>query len=228
VIINIHPDDPYHEGGHAAMYWHYGIPLDYVSVEPDLEHGYGGITKPLPRPAISGRTELEAEMRISAAGDAAERHIQRPRPPVLEAKYLISQFNAAVADLQANPNSSIHSDWRNFACTALARDEENRKTGLDRETGPASWVPVWLEAGEMIRDSLWPAVEAIADALIVCTQPHVIGGERAAALMTAAMIGSLSGHHAHYMRPAYSFRVRADVGAVPRSRRSARARARPA
>jgi len=186
VIINIDPADAYHEGGHAAMFWHYGIALDYVSIEPDLDHGYGGVTVPLPRPDLSGQTELENEMRISAAGKAAKWCIRRR--PLPEVDYLISNFNAAAADLQANPDSPIHNDWRNFARAALARDEEFREAGLDLDAGPASWVPVWLEAEEMIRGMLWPAVNAVADALIATTQPHQIDGETAAALMSAAMI----------------------------------------
>ena len=53
MIIYIDPATAYHEGGHAAMFWHYGIPLGHVSIEPDLTHGYGGVTVPLPRPDIS-------------------------------------------------------------------------------------------------------------------------------------------------------------------------------
>jgi hypothetical protein len=190
-IIYIDPVDAYHEGGHAAMFWYYRIPLDYVSIEPDLAHGYGGVTVPFPRPDIKGRTELENEMRISAAGDAAKRHICHLQVP--DAEYLISQFEITLADLQDNPNPLIHSDERNFVCAALARDEESCRAGVDLETGPASWVPIWLEAGDMIRGSLWPAVNAVADALIASTQPHRIDGDKAAALMTAAMaIGRLS------------------------------------
>jgi hypothetical protein len=48
VIIYIDPATAYHEGGHAAMFWHYGIPLGHVSIEPDLTHGYGGVTVPSP------------------------------------------------------------------------------------------------------------------------------------------------------------------------------------
>jgi hypothetical protein len=28
------------------MFWHYGIPLGHVSIEPDLTRGYGGVTVP--------------------------------------------------------------------------------------------------------------------------------------------------------------------------------------
>jgi len=93
-------------------------------------------------------------MRIAAAGDAAKWHHRRR--PVPGAEYLIRQFGAAVADLQANPDSPIHSDLRNFARAALARDEEYCEAGLDLETGPASWVSVWLQAEEMIRAGCGP------------------------------------------------------------------------
>jgi hypothetical protein len=106
MMIQIDPGDAYHEGGHAAMFWHYGITLDHVSIEPDLVHNYGGVTVPLPRPDISGRIELENEMRISAAGDAAYRHAWHL--PVPDVEYLIGQFDAAVGDLQAIPDSPIH------------------------------------------------------------------------------------------------------------------------
>lgn len=184
-IIYIDAADAYHEGGHSAMFWHYGIALEYVSIEPDLVHGYGGVTIPVRRPDISGRVELENDMRIAAAGAAAKRKIRGQPSPSTE--YLISQFEATVVSLQANPNSAVHSDLRNFVRVALARDEEFREAGLDQEIGSTSWVAVWLEAGDMIRDTLWPAVNAVAEALIASSQPHCIDGEQAAALMTVAM-----------------------------------------
>jgi hypothetical protein len=186
MIIYIDSADAYHEGGHAAMFWHYSIPLDYVSVEPDLVHGYGGVTVPLPRSDITGRSDLENEMRISAAGDAATCHIHHLLTP--DAESLIRRFDAAVADLQADPYSRTHTDLRNFARAALARDDEFRQTDLDMQTGPSSWVEVWLEAEVMIRGKLWPAVVAVAEALIASTQPHCLDGEQAAVLMAAAML----------------------------------------
>lgn len=184
-IIYIDGADAYHEGGHSAMFWHYGIPLEYVSIEPDLVHGYGGVTIPAPRPEISGRTNLENEMRIAAAGDAAKRHIRGRRAPSEE--YLISDFKEVLTDLEQHPSSDIHSDLRNFVRVARARDDEFREAGLDLETGPASWIPVWLEAGDIIRNTLWAAVKAVAEALIASSQPHRIDGGQAAELMAAAM-----------------------------------------
>jgi hypothetical protein len=46
MIIYIDSTDAYHEGGHAAIFWQYGISLDQVSIDPDLVHGYGGVTVP--------------------------------------------------------------------------------------------------------------------------------------------------------------------------------------
>jgi hypothetical protein len=178
----------YHEGGHAAMLWHYGIPLEYVSIKPDPVHFRAGVTVTPPRPDISGREPLENEMRASAAGNAATWHILGR--PVPSPQYLTRDFDLAVADLQANPDSPIHNDVRDFADMGRARDEEFRNAGLD-ETGSASWVPVWLDAEEMIRGSLWPAVQAVADALL--TAPSLrLDGEQAAKLMYAALVSPMA------------------------------------
>jgi hypothetical protein len=183
MIIHIDEADAYHEGGHAAMFWHYGIALEYVSIEPDLDRGYGGLTVPLPRPHIVGRVDLENEMRISAAGDAAESHIRRRSAS--SAEYLISKFELAVADIISNPDSVITNDTRNFVVAARARDDELREAGQDGDTGPANWVPIWLEAESMIRGTLWAAVTEVAKVL-ARSSPHRIDGDTAAAVMTAA------------------------------------------
>ena len=65
------------------MFWHYGIPLDHLSIEPDLTHSYGGVTVPFFRPNISGRRGLENEMRIAAAADAGRWHRRRHPVPNL-------------------------------------------------------------------------------------------------------------------------------------------------
>jgi hypothetical protein len=185
VIIYLDAADAYHEGGHAAMFWHYGISLEYVSFEPDLINGYGGVTVTAPRAEISGRTALENEMRIAAAGDAAKAHIRhRPNP---NAQDLMGRFDATVAEFQADPNPLQQGDLQTFVHMALARDDEFRLAGLDLKTGPSSWVSVWLEAEEMVRGNLWPAVTAVAEALIASSDPRRIRGDEAAALMAAAM-----------------------------------------
>jgi hypothetical protein len=66
-------------------------------------------------------------------------------------------------------------DVRDFADMGRARDAEFRNAGLD-EIGSASWVPVWLDAEEMIRGSLWPAVQAVADALLTGTNIEASDG----------------------------------------------------
>ena len=172
----------YHEGGHAAMFWHYGIPLEYVSIKSDPVHFRAGVTKTPRRSHITSREALENEMRVSAAGNAAAWHILGRPVPIPQ--YLTRDFALALADLQANPDSPIHNDVRDFVDMGRARDEEFLNAGLD-ETGSASWVPVWLDAEEMIRGSLWPAVQAVADALLTAPSLH-IDGEQAAELMYAA------------------------------------------
>lgn len=185
MIIHLDAADAYHEGGHAAMFWHYGITLEYVSFEPDLINGYGGATGTLPRTEISGQTAHENEMRCAAAGEAAAQHARgRPIPDVQD---LIRRFENARAELQANPDSSRHGDRLTFVRMALGRDEEFRLAGLDSETGPASWVSVWLEAENLVRGILWPAVTAVAQALIDSPDPRRISGEHAVTLMIAAM-----------------------------------------
>jgi hypothetical protein len=202
MLIRLDPADAYHEGGHAAMFWHYHIPLEYVSFEADLTHGYGGVTVPMPWPAPTGQVGWENEMRIAAAGCAAKRHIMRQQVP--RAAELITGFEHWVAEVDKNPNPTTHHDMRNFVIAARARDEAIRDVGSGLETGPASWVPIWRDAELLIRGNepivrrgepvtggkLWSAAEAVANWLIAAADPRVLNGEEAAALMSAAMEAS--------------------------------------
>ena len=67
----------------------------------------------------------------------------------------------------------------------IIRDDEIRKTDPNATTGPASWLPAYREAEQLIRDELWPAVQAVAEELSRSTAD--LRDEDIAALATAAL-----------------------------------------
>ena len=44
--IPVTGDMVYHEAGHTAMFTHYNIPIEYVSVRPDPVNHYAGMVVP--------------------------------------------------------------------------------------------------------------------------------------------------------------------------------------
>lgn len=193
MIVSIGEEDVYHEAGHAAMFCYYNIPIQYVSVRPDLANGYAGMVVLAADEPTGGRAELENWMRSAAAGDAAKRYSLRRSIP--EADGLISMFSRAVQDITENPDRQGHSDMRNFARLGLRRDQELPQTDAS-QTGPTAWAPIWLDAEGLIRGELWPAVQAVGRrlwAMVVANDGKDLAdlpnldGEEVAAIVSEAM-----------------------------------------
>jgi hypothetical protein len=192
--IPIQESTIYHEAGHAAAFWCYGIPLRYVSIRPDLAHGYGGMAVTAVEPPDKGLPELEKWMRASAAGQVAKNHRCGIATP--KTTDLITKFHRVIADMNDNPDRPGHHDMRNFAYLGLRRDTEIRETGTGVETGPEGWTLIWLDAEQLIRSKLWPAVQAIADELLTIANAHVgqdistlpdLAGQEVVAIASEAM-----------------------------------------
>jgi hypothetical protein len=193
MIVSIGEEDVYHEAGHAAMFCYYNIPIQYVSVRPDLSNGYAGMVVLAADEPTGGRAELENWMRCAAAGDAAKRYILRSSIP--EAGDLIAVFRRAVEDITENPERPGHSDMRNLARLGLRRDQELSQA-LGGQNGPTAWAPIWVEAERLIRGELWPAVQAVERrlwAMVVANDGKDLadlpdlGGEEVAAIVSEAL-----------------------------------------
>jgi hypothetical protein len=156
----------YHEAGHAVAFWHYGIRLRYVTMRPPVGSGHAGQTVTVDRAEITG-DEIDTEMRCAAAGEIAQTRVFTTRAVPTDDS-LIRRFTRDAATVTANPDSAVN-DGLIFAKLGLARDDEIRDIAPDTIIGPASWVPVWREAEQLIRFELWPAVEAVAEELRRCT-----------------------------------------------------------
>lgn len=188
--IPIQESDCYHEAGHAAMFVYYDIPLEYVRIRPDLAAGYGGSVKVAIDPPTTGRSELQNWMRASAAGEVAtNRKVGRQE---LTAQQLTAKFHLAVQSLMDDPDSPIHNDIRNFALFGLYRDGA---TGPE-QGHPEGWIPIWYESGQLIRNKLWPAVEAVASKLWAMAVANIgqdismipdLTGEESASIVRAAI-----------------------------------------
>jgi len=169
---------------------YYGIPLEYVSIRPDLASGYGGSVKVAVDPPTTGRSDLQNWMRASAAGEVAtNRKVGRRE---LTAQQLTAKFHLAIQSLIEDPASPIHNDMRNFALLGLCRDGA---TGPERGS-PEGWIPVWHESEQLIRNKLWPSVEAVASKLWAMAVANVgqdismipdLTGEESASLVRAAI-----------------------------------------
>lgn len=170
--IQVRESTIYHEAGHAAAFWHYHIPIQYVSLRPDFTKGYGGMVVTAESPPTAGQTELRNWMHASAAGQIAEANCQgRPR---LTYDDLLTRFRRAAADIANAPDPPRHDDMRNYAGLGILRDRQAEKeTDKPPETGPATWITVWLEAEQLVRDQLWPAIKAIAGRLLATVNAHV-------------------------------------------------------
>jgi hypothetical protein len=191
--VSIGVEDCYHEAGHAAVFTYSGIPIEYVSVRPDLVNGYAGLVKPAIDTPATGRTELEKWMRCAAAGEVAkERRLGRSAP---EDTKLITAFTRAARDITENPHSPRHHDMRNFAEAGLQRDREILQIN-EGPTGPASWVPIWRETEELVSGELWVAVQAVGEklwAMVIANEGKPITdlpdleGDEVAAIVSHAM-----------------------------------------
>lgn len=172
----------YHEAGHAVAFWHHGVQLLCVTMKPPAGSGHWGQTVPVER-EITSLTQMEAEMQCAAAGEIAENWFL-PTRTELRDDSLIRCFTRDAATVAEDPDFRIN-DGRNFAKIGLARDDEIRSTDRGADTGPASWLPVFREAEQLIRVELWPAVQAVAEEL--SRSPHDLSNDDVAALASAAM-----------------------------------------
>jgi hypothetical protein len=193
MIVSIGQEDVYHEAGHAAMFCYYNIPIQYVSVRPDLVNGYAGMVVLAADEPTGGRAELENWMCCAAAGDAAKRYTLRSGMP--EASGLIAVFSRATEDITENPACQSHSDMRNFARLGLRRDQELPQADAG-QAGPTAWASIWLDAERLITGELWPAVQAVERrlwAMVVANDGKDLAdlpdldGEEVAAIVSEAM-----------------------------------------
>jgi hypothetical protein len=168
----------YHEAAHAVVAWRYGLELECVSVRPDGQ-GHRGHTQTA-RHEVTDADELETEMKCSAAGAIAER-LLNPGPPMS----LTRAFEFAPARAASNP------DLADFTYLGRARDEVLRNVAPDALTGPEGWVRIWQQAEDLIRNELWPAIQAVAEELETGT--GCLNHEKVAALASPASLKEDSG-----------------------------------
>jgi hypothetical protein len=194
MTIPITGEKVWHEAGHTVMFTCYGIPIQYVSVRPDLANSYAGMVVPAVNEPESGKEELEKWMRCAAAGEAAERY-GYGRGMRSDAK-LREIFELTIDFLAENSDPSFHHDLLNFVNLASVRDEEVEPD----LAGPSGWVAIWQEAEELIRGQLWPAVEAVFQKLWSIVEanngkppeemPNLDGGEAVEIVRAALPPGS--------------------------------------
>lgn len=82
-----------------------------------------------------------------------------------------------------------------LVCLGRDRDKEIGQEGTSAETGTAAWAPIWLEAERLIREELWPAVQAVAEGLensLGTDHDGWLSGQEVAELASAAMGGGRS------------------------------------
>ncbi len=153
----------YHEAGHAVAWWHYGVELQYVRVRPTADGAHLGETKTVNRAQVTGVAELENEMKCDAAGDIAQKRLF-PAQRVPTDRELLTGWGVFPARLSDEPELAVE-DTAGFLRNGRARDEEIRNEGTGAPIGPPEWLRIWREAEHLIRDELWPAVEAVAEEL---------------------------------------------------------------
>jgi hypothetical protein len=180
----------FHEAGHTAMFAHYEIPIQSVSIRPDLAQGYGGMVRPAIEEPGAGKEKLKEWMRCAAAGQAAERRGYGRQPQ--DDPILIDIFERTINYLAENPNPNFHDDMLNFVRLARTRDKEM----APEQAGPSNWIEVWREAEELIRGELWPAVEAVFKKLLSIAEANNgkpieempdLDGEEAAEIVRTAL-----------------------------------------
>lgn len=180
----------FHEAGHAAMFTYYKIPIQSVSIRPELALGYGGMLRPAIDEPDADQEQLEKWMQCAAAGQAAERR-GYGRQPQADA-WLVDIFTRTVEFLSNNPDSEFHDDMLNFVRLALVRGKEVAQ----EQAGPSNWIAIWRKAEDLIRGDLWPAVEAVHARLLSIAESNMgkligempdLDGDEAAELVYAAL-----------------------------------------
>jgi len=107
--------------------------------------------------------ELENEMKCDAAGDIAQKRLF-PTQRVPADRELITGWAVFPARLSNEPELAVE-DTAGFLRNGQARDEGIHNEGTGAPAGPTEWLRIWREAEHLIRDELWPAVEAVAEEL---------------------------------------------------------------
>jgi hypothetical protein len=155
-------------------------------MNPSAGSGHWGQTVPVDR-EITDLAQIEAEMRCAVAGQIAESEFLPTREKLRAERTdnsLIRRFKRNAEQATEDPNLPDNDDLI-FAKMGIARDSEIRQNDPDAATGPASWIPVYREAEQLIRDELWPAVQAVGEELSRSTAN--LRDEDIAALATAAL-----------------------------------------
>jgi hypothetical protein len=171
----------YHEAGHAVMAWYHGIKILYVTMTPADDHAHSGLTATADDDII-GLAETEARMQVAAAGEIAA-NWRLPVPEELTDDSLLRRF-ARDERVIADSDIPRFNDRLIFAWWGRTRDEVIRNAAPDEASGPASWLPIFRDAKQLIHGDLWPAVEAVAEDLSWSTSD--LSYEDVATLATAA------------------------------------------
>ena len=172
----------YHEAGHAVMAWHHGIKILYVTMTPADDHAHTGLTATADDDA-TGLPEAKARMQVAAAGDMAA-NWRLPVPEELTDGSLLRRF-AHDERVVADSDFARFNDRLIFAWWGRARDAMIRNATPAEASGPASWLPLFRDAEQLVRGDLWPAVEAVAEELSWSTSD--LSREDVATLATTAL-----------------------------------------
>lgn len=152
----------YHEAGHAAMAWHFGLQILYVTMTSPDDTAHAGLTATAEDDTIS-LARAEVRMKVAAAGEIAQ-NWRLPNPEELTDDSLLRRFarheNAAGAS-----GIPRFDDRLIFAWWGRTRDELIRDAATEDVAGPPGWLSVFRNAEQLIRGDLWPAVEAVAEEL---------------------------------------------------------------
>jgi hypothetical protein len=154
--------DCYHEAGHAVMAWYHGIKILYVTMAPAGDHTHTGLTATADDD-VTALPQAQARMQVAAAGDIAA-NWRLPVPEELTDDSLLRRF-AHDERVVADSDFPRFNDRLIFAWWGRVRDEMIRNATPAEADGPASWLPIFRDAEQLIRSDLWPAVAAVAEAL---------------------------------------------------------------
>lgn len=163
----------YHEAGHCAAFWHFGIDIDYVTMRPPPASGHRGHTMLVNRDFVTGPV-LDGYMQCAAAGDIAYRVWAKQNMPTDD--QLRIEYERAREWAIANEDGIAPDDLTILALAGVTRDDELLESDPSALIGPERWLPIRRETEELIRSELWPAVAAIADELSRRTD-HIPGAD---------------------------------------------------
>jgi hypothetical protein len=152
--------------GHAVMAWHQGIRILRVTMTPPDINAHVGLTETAEDETIEPARTV-ARMQVAAAGEIAENwrlQFWKPDPEELSDASLLRRFERDERVI-VESNFPRYDDRLVFAWWGHQRDELTHNIATGEASGPVSWLPVFRDAELLIRDDLWPAVQAVADEL---------------------------------------------------------------